>query len=72
MPYTDAGTLSPDDVYAVTAYVLYLNRIVSERQVLDRRSLSQIQMPNRDGFVDGSGHNFSVSKSNPSTQTNMP
>jgi cytochrome c len=52
MPYPDAGTLSADDVYAVTAYVLFLNSIVRESQVLNRNTLPKVRMPNRDGFVD--------------------
>jgi cytochrome c len=52
MPYPDAGSLSADEVYAVTAYVLFLNGIVSETKVLDRKTLPGIRMPNRDGFVD--------------------
>jgi cytochrome c len=52
MPYADAGTLSPSEVYAVTAYVLYLNGIVPETLSLDRKTLPRVRMPNRDGFVD--------------------
>jgi mono/diheme cytochrome c family protein len=51
MPFNQPGTLSPGDVYAVSAYVLFLNDIVTENQVLDARSLPLIKMPNRDGFV---------------------
>jgi mono/diheme cytochrome c family protein len=52
MPYQAAGTLKPEEVYAVTAYVLYLNGIVRETQMLDAKTLPRVQMPNRDGFVD--------------------
>jgi cytochrome c len=38
-------------VYAVTAYLLYLNGIIGEHDVLDARTLPQVKMPNRDGFV---------------------
>jgi mono/diheme cytochrome c family protein len=51
MPFNQPGTLSHDEVYAVAAYVLFLNDIVAETQVLDARSLPLIRMPNRDGFV---------------------
>jgi S-disulfanyl-L-cysteine oxidoreductase SoxD len=51
MPFNQPGTLSPDEVYAVAAYVLFLNDIVGEADVLNARSLPQIKMPNRDGFV---------------------
>lgn len=52
MPYQAAGTLKPEEVYAVTAYVLFLNGIVRESDVLDAKSLPRVRMPNRDGFVD--------------------
>jgi len=51
MPFDHPGTLSDDDIYAVTAYVLYLNDIVNENAVLDQKTLPAVQMPNRDGFV---------------------
>jgi cytochrome c len=51
MPYTDAGRLTPRQVYAVTAYVLFMNGIVDEHTKLDRTSLPKIKMPNRNGFT---------------------
>ena len=51
MPYTEPGTLSADDLYAVTAYVLHLNGILGADAVLDAKSLAAIEMPNRHGFV---------------------
>jgi S-disulfanyl-L-cysteine oxidoreductase SoxD len=51
MPYDHPATLSTDQVYAITAYVLYLDGIVTEDQVLDERTLPQVEMPNRQGFV---------------------
>lgn len=51
MPYNSPGVLSTDDVYAVTAWILEKNGIVSTSTVLDRRSLPKVRMPNRDGFV---------------------
>jgi len=50
MPLTSPGILSDDEVYAVTAYLLFLNGIVGEEAVLDRKSLPAVKMPNRDGF----------------------
>lgn len=41
----EAGTLSADEVYAVTAYLLYLDGIVKETDVLDAKSLPKIRMP---------------------------
>jgi cytochrome c len=51
MPYQSAGTLKPDDVYAVTAYILALNGIVSDNAKLDETTLPKVKMPNRHGFV---------------------
>jgi len=51
MPFNQPGLLSHTQVYAVVAYVLYLNGIVEERQALNAKSLPKVRMPNRDGFV---------------------
>jgi cytochrome c len=51
MPFDRPGTLAAGDVYAATAYLLYLNGIVGERDVLDQATLPRVKMPNRDGFV---------------------
>jgi mono/diheme cytochrome c family protein len=50
-PYDNPGSLTPDQVYAVTAYLLHLNGIISEQDVMDATTLPRVQMPNRDGFV---------------------
>jgi cytochrome c len=50
-PFDEPGSLTPDQVYAVTAYLLYLNGIIDEADVLDARTLPAVKMPNRDGFV---------------------
>ena len=51
MPFDAPQSLTPDQVYAVSAYVLYLNRIVPESTVLDARTLPRVRMPNRNGFT---------------------
>jgi cytochrome c len=51
MPYPAPGSLSPDDTYAVTAYILSLNGLVPEDGKLDKETLPKIKMPNRDGFI---------------------
>ena len=51
MPFRDPGSLEPGEVYAVVAFVLHLNGIVKEDEVLDAATLRRIWMPNRDGFV---------------------
>ncbi len=51
MPLNAPQSLSPDEVYAVSAYVLFLNGIVPQDTTLDADTLAKIKMPNRDGFV---------------------
>jgi cytochrome c len=51
MPWNKGGSLSPSELYAVTAYILFKNEIVEENDVLDAQSLPKVRMPNRDGFV---------------------
>ncbi len=52
LPTNAPQTLSNDEVYAVTAYVLNLNGIVPESAVMNAQTLPQVKMPNRDGFID--------------------
>jgi len=51
MPLTAPQSLSNDDVYAVSGYLLFLNGIVAESAIVDRDTLTQVKMPNRNGFV---------------------
>jgi cytochrome c len=44
-------SLTNDETYAVTAYLLSIDGIVPKEAVLDAKSLPQVKMPNRDGFV---------------------
>lgn len=55
MPFNAPKSLSNDEVYALTAYVLNLSDIVPGDTVLDRRSLVALRMPNRDGFTTDHG-----------------
>lgn len=55
MPYDRPASLSSDEVYSVTAYLLELNKIVSEDLEMNRETLPRVEMPNRDGFVAGTG-----------------
>ncbi len=52
MPFPAPQSLTADQVYAVTAYVLRLNNVVPDGTVLDAASLPAVKMPNRDGFID--------------------
>ncbi len=51
MPFNNSKTLSANEVYAVTAYVLNLNEIVPADAILDQSTLPKVVMPNRDGFT---------------------
>jgi cytochrome c len=51
MPYTHSHSLSDGEVYAVTAYLLHLNGIIGEADVMDAQSLPKVKMPNRDNFI---------------------
>lgn len=51
MPYNAPKTLSADEVYAVSAYLLHLNGILPAGATLDATSLPAVRMPNREGFV---------------------
>jgi cytochrome c len=49
MPLGKEGTLTANEVYALTAFLLYKNDVIKEDQVLDAQSLPNVKMPNRDG-----------------------
>ena len=51
MPFHAPGSLSNDELYALTAHLLHLNGIVERDTIVDRRSLPRIEMPNHAGFV---------------------
>jgi|SRR6185295_10238218 len=45
MPLGNEGTLKPDEVYSLTAYLLFLNKVIKEDEVLDKQSLPKVKMP---------------------------
>jgi len=51
MPQNQPGSLSADDTYAVTAFLLSRNKIIDTSDVMDKESLPKVRMPNRDGFI---------------------
>jgi S-disulfanyl-L-cysteine oxidoreductase SoxD len=51
MPWQQPKTLSNDEVYAVTAYILALNKIIGDDDVINAETLPKVRMPNRDGFI---------------------
>jgi S-disulfanyl-L-cysteine oxidoreductase SoxD len=50
MPFNAPRSLSDDEVYALTAYLLALNKLIGEQDVMDAKTLPQVKMPNRDNF----------------------
>ncbi len=55
MPINAPMSLTDDEAYAVTAYVLWTNRVVPRDMILDKESLPMVTMPNQSGFVDSWG-----------------
>jgi S-disulfanyl-L-cysteine oxidoreductase SoxD len=51
MPYNHTKSLSADEVYAVSAYILNLNGVIGSNDAMDAQSLPKVKMPNRDGFI---------------------
>jgi cytochrome c5 len=51
MPFLQPGSLTPDETYALVAYILALNKIVPDDAVMDARTLPAVKMPARDRFV---------------------
>lgn len=51
MPYNMPRSLPANEVYALTAYILSLNKLIGENDVMDARTLPQVKMPNRDNFI---------------------
>ena len=51
MPYSAPQSLTPSQVYAVVAWLLYRNGVIAENTVVDKRTLPAIRMPNREGFL---------------------
>jgi S-disulfanyl-L-cysteine oxidoreductase SoxD len=51
MPYPQPRTLSNEETYALTAYVLYLNKLIGENETMSAQTLPKVKMPNRDNFI---------------------
>jgi S-disulfanyl-L-cysteine oxidoreductase SoxD len=51
MPFNESKSLTNDEVYGVVAYLLNLNGIIPESEVMNAQSLPKVAMPNREGFV---------------------
>ena len=51
MPLGKEGSLTPDEVYALTAFLLYINEVIPEDQILDAQSLPKVKMPIGDEYA---------------------
>jgi mono/diheme cytochrome c family protein len=60
MPFTEPGSLTPDEVYSISAYILEQAKIIDDKTVLDAKSMPKIEMPNAKGFYDGRGPDLSA------------
>ena len=51
MPLGKEGSLAPNEVYALAAFLLYKNGVIKEDEVMNEQTLPKVQMPNHDGFA---------------------
>ncbi len=51
MPYQMPRSLTDDEVYALTAYILAENKLIGANDMMDAQSLPKVKMPNRDNFI---------------------
>jgi len=51
MPLNAPGSLAPEDVYSLVAYLLWRNEIIADTAVIDRRTLPRVVMPTKDRLV---------------------
>lgn len=55
MPFGNAQSLTADEVYGITAYILSLNNIIETDVVMNAETLPKVEMPNREGFITATG-----------------
>ena len=51
MPWQQPRSLTDDEVYALTAYILAQNKLIGEKDVMNAQTLPKVRMPNRDNFI---------------------
>jgi len=51
MPYSAPRSLTDEEVYSLTAYILSLNKLIGDDDVMDAKTLPRVKMPNRDNFI---------------------
>ena len=65
MPFNKPGSLTDQEVYDVTAWLLWKNNIIAQDAVIDAKTLPLVKMPNRDGFVSDPRPDVPVSRARP-------
>ena len=51
MPWMQPRSLTNDEVYALTAFILAQNKLIGDSDTMNAQTLPQVRMPNRDGFI---------------------
>jgi cytochrome c len=51
MPYSQPSSLTSEEIYAVTAYLLAINKLIGENDTMNAETLPKVKMPNRDNFI---------------------
>ena len=51
MPASNPGSLKPNEVYSLVAFLYYRNGIINENDVMDEKTLPKVEMPNKNGFI---------------------
>ncbi|HEV2200275.1 MAG TPA: cytochrome c [Bryobacteraceae bacterium] len=51
MPWRQPRSLTNEEVYALTAYILSLNKLIEDNGTMNAQTLPKVRMPNRDGFI---------------------
>jgi cytochrome c len=69
MPFDQPGSLTADEVYSLSAYILAEGKIINADQQLDAATLPKTVMPNSDGFYDGSGPDVELYRAAPVPST---
>jgi S-disulfanyl-L-cysteine oxidoreductase SoxD len=68
MPLNQPGSLSANDTYAVTAFLLQRNGIIQASDVMNQDTLAKVRMPNRDGFVADARPDVATASRSPQAQ----
>jgi len=56
MPYNTPGTLTNEEVYQLTAFLLYANKVIGEKEVVDAKTLPKVVMPAQKRFIPDDRH----------------